>query len=57
MTVLAALNIVLGAGLWFLGFRLLFAGAWKDKLTGLAILAVGTALATSGTMMIAEWGR
>ena len=57
MTVLAALNFILGAGLWFLGFRLLFAAAWKDKLTGLVILAAGTALATSGVMMIVEWGR
>lgn len=57
MTVLAALKFILGAGLWFLGFRLLFAAAWEDKLTGLAILAVGTALATSEAMMIVEWGR
>ena len=57
MTVFAALNLILGAGLWYLGFRLLFVGEWKDKLTGMAILAVGTALATSGAMMIAEWGR
>ena len=57
MTVLAALNIILGAGLWFLGFRLLFAAGWKDKVTGFVILAVGTALATSGAMMVVEWGR
>ena len=53
MTVFAALNVLLGAGLCFLSFRLLLVGGWKDRLMGLAIFAAGVGTATSGAMMVA----
>ena len=52
-----ALNFILGAGLWFLGFRMLYAGERKDRLLGRVVIAAGTLLLTSGWMMIAEWAR
>lgn len=57
MTALTASILVLGGGLWFLGFRLLFIAGWKDKPMGLLIIATGTVLVTSGSMMIAHWGQ
>lgn len=51
MVAFAALNVILGAGLCFLGFGLLFAGGWKDKLIGLVIAAAGAGLAVGGAMM------
>lgn len=52
MVAFAALNVILGAGLCFLGFGLLFAGGWKDKLMGLVIAAAGAGLAIGGAMML-----
>ena len=56
MSVFAALHFLLGAGLCFLGFRQLLVGGWKDRLMGLAILAAGLGIATSGAMMVAGLG-
>ena len=53
MAVFGALNIVLGAGLCFLGLRQLLVGRWKDRLMGLAITAAGAGLAVSGAMTLA----
>ena len=49
MAVFAALNLILGAGLCFLGFGLLFAGRWKDKLIGLVIVAADAGLVIATT--------
>ena len=57
MAVFAGLNFFLGAGLCLLGLGLFFAGGWKDKLMGLAIIAVGIGLVTGGAMTIAGSGR
>lgn len=57
MAVDVALNFILGAGLWFLGFRMLFVEDSQGRLPGLAVISAGTLLATSGLMMITEWGQ
>ncbi len=57
VVVFAALNLTLGAGLCFLGFRLLFVGGWKNRLMGLMIVVAGAGLAIGGAMMIAGLDR
>lgn len=56
MPVHVALNLTLGAGLCFLGFRMLIAGDTRDRLMGLAVIGTRTLLATSGVMPLTEWG-
>ena len=57
MVVFAVLNLVLGAGLCFLGFRMLPVGGWTDKLMGLVIAAAGVGLAIGGAIMFAGLDR
>lgn len=57
MVVFAVLNLVLGAGLCFLGFRMLPVGGWTDKLMGLVIAAAGVGLVIGGAIMFAGLDR